>query len=320
MKRQLLSISLLLLLPVAGLTACGSDASEGAPETPNAAVETTPPPLPDDVKDVAGLARPQNGNAAGAPVVEEGDGGLVSATGELVAPVSSEVAVRVPGRVGRMFVDEGSRVRRGQPLLQIETQYLSLDLKRADAEVAQAKAAAAEAERDFHRKEELVAKDSVSRAAYDRSQSSYQTAQAGVEAAEAARDLARQRLADSTLHSPLTGVVAEKRTDVGERLGEATVAFVIVQTAPIKLRFRLPERYLSQVREGQKVTATVDPYPGETFTGRVTLVGGVVDSSTRTVAVETEFSNRDGRLSPGLFAKVEIDLDSRREPSAAGRG
>ena len=317
MKRPLLSISLLLLLPIAaGLTACGSDASEGAPETPSVAAQTPPPPpLPDDVKDVAGLARPENQGAAGAPAVEEGDGssgGLVSATGELVAPVTSEVAVRVPGRVGRMFVDEGSRVRRGQPLLQIETEYLALDLKRAEAEVARAKAAEAEAERDFHRKEELVAKDSVSRAAYDRSQSSYQTAKAGVAAVEAARDLARQRLADATLHSPLTGVVAEKRTDVGERLGDATVAFVIVQTEPIKLRFRLPERYLSQVREGQKVTATVDPYPGETFAGRVTLVGGVVDSSTRTVAIETELPNRDGRLSPGLFARVEIDLGQER--------
>ena len=50
------------------------------------------------------------------------------------------------------------------------------------------------------------------------------------------------------------------------------------------------------------------PYPGETFQGRVTQVGGVVDPTTRTVAVETELANRDGRLSPGLFARVEIDV------------
>jgi len=62
------------------------------------------------------------------------------------------------------------------------------------------------------------------------------------------------------------------------------------------------------VKRGQAVRATVDPYPGQTFTGKVTVVGGVVDSSTRTVAVETEFANSDGRLSPGLFARVEIDL------------
>lgn len=321
MKRQLLSISLLSLMLAAGLVAvtvagCGGSADEAAPaaaETAPAA-QQTPPPLPEDVRDVADLVKADPSATPGSPEVREGASGTgsqtgpVAATGEFVAPVSSEVAVRVPGRVGRLFVEEGQRVSRGQPLLQLETEYLALDLKRAEADVARARAAANEAERDFKRKEELVAKDSVSRAAYDRSQSSYQTAQAGVEAAAASRDLARQRLADAVVRSPLTGVVAEKRTDVGERLGDSSVAFVIVQTAPIKLRFRLPERFLSQVREGQAVRAKVDPYPGETFEGRVTVVNGVVDPSTRTVAVETEFPNRDGRLSPGLFARVELDI------------
>ena len=80
------------------------------------------------------------------------------------------------------------------------------------------------------------------------------------------------------------------------------------QTSPLKLRFQLPERYLARVKRGQSVRATVDPYPGQTFAGKVTVIGGVVDPQTRTVAVETEFSNADGRLSPGLFARVEIDL------------
>ncbi|HET9228202.1 MAG TPA: efflux RND transporter periplasmic adaptor subunit, partial [Thermoanaerobaculia bacterium] len=102
--------------------------------------------------------------------------------------------------------------------------------------------------------------------------------------------------------------VAERRADAGERLGDSSVAYVIVQTSPLKLRFQLPERYLARVKRGQQVRATVDPYPGRTFAGKVTVIGGVVDPSTRTVAVETEFSNADGRLSPGLFARVEIDL------------
>lgn len=126
--------------------------------------------------------------------------------------------------------------------------------------------------------------------------------------AEAARDLAKQHLADAWLRSPIDGVVAEKRTDVGERLGDNSVAFVVVQTSPLKLRFRLPERYISRVKMGQEVRAQVDPYPGETFSGRVSRINGVVDSATRTVAVETEFANRDDRLFPGLFARVELDL------------
>jgi RND family efflux transporter MFP subunit len=313
MKRHALSLLLSVSLLAALAAGCGgsdseSEAAAEKPAAPSADAAATPPPLPEDVRDVAGLTREEPSVEVAGEGAAGAAGGPVVATGELVSPVSSEVAVRLPGRVGQVFVDEGARVRKGQPLLKLETQYLALELKSAEAEVARARAAAAEAERDFKRKEELLAKESVARAAYDRSQSGYQTALASVAAAEAGRDMARQRLADATLFSPISGVVAERRTDAGERLGDNSVAFVIAQTAPIKLRFQLPERYLATVREGQTVRATVDPYPGEVFEGRVSLVSGVVDPSTRTVAVETEFSNRDGRLSPGLFARVEIDV------------
>lgn len=302
---SLLSLLLLAAILIAAV-ACGpSSPDEAVASSPTPAPAATPE-LPADVRDVAAVAKPE----ADPEVSESGEieEGTVTATGELVAPVTSEVAVRMPGRVGKVFAEEGERVRKGQPLLSLETEYLSLELKRTEAEVARAKAAAADAERDFKRKEELIAKGSVARAAYDRSQSAYEAAQAGVAAAEAARDLARQRLADAVLHSPITGVVAERRADAGERLGDSSVAYVIVQTSPLKLRFQLPERYLARVKRGQTVRATVDPYPGQTFAGKVRVIGGVVDPETRTVAVETEFSNADGRLSPGLFARVEIDL------------
>jgi membrane fusion protein, multidrug efflux system len=319
MKSPLLApLSLALLL--AASAACGrpssgesgAPAAEPAPTAPASAEAGAPPPLPSDVAEVASIAGAAPapgaaGEAVSAPS-SAGPGGPVAATGELVAPVRSELAVRNPGRVRQVYVEEGDRVRRGQKLLDLETEYLALDVQRADAGVAQARAAAAEAERDFRRKEELIAKQSVAQAAYDRSRSAWESAQAAVQSAVVERDLARQRLADAALRSPIDGVVAERRADPGERLGENSVALVLVQTAPLKLRFRLPERHLAALRPGQAVRATVDPYPGETFTGQVSTIGRVVDPASRTVMVETEFANRDGRLSPGLFARVEIDL------------
>ncbi|MGH9456172.1 MAG: efflux RND transporter periplasmic adaptor subunit, partial [Thermoanaerobaculia bacterium] len=97
--------------------------------------------------------------------------------------------------------------------------------------------------------------------------------------------------------------------DVGEYLGEGGVAFVVIRTAPLKLRFEVPERYLARVRRGQTVTASVDAYPGEEFAGTITTVGGVVDPQTRTLFAEAEFTNADGRLRPGLFARVDATLE-----------
>ena len=120
--------------------------------------------------------------------------------------------------------------------------------------------------------------------------------------------MARQRVDDSILRSPISGAVAERRIDVGEHLGEAGVAFVIYQTAPLKLRFNVPERFFGVLRPGQTVAASVDPYANEVFSGSIRTVGGVIDPQTRTFFAEAEFANRDGRLTPGLFARVEVDL------------
>ena len=85
-----------------------------------------------------------------------------------------------------------------------------------------------------------------------------------------------------------------------------------MQTAPLKLRFRVPERSLGTVSAGAAVRATVDPYPGETFEGKVSVVVPALDPASRTFAVEALFPNRDGRLRPGLFARVSLDLAPAR--------
>jgi len=296
------------------LGACSRTAAEG---------NTGPapsPPLPDDVQSVAAVASeaPREATSSDAGATEtsgssEVEGllttrGRLALTGEFVPPIRSDLVPRTGGRVGRVLVDEGQRVRKGQPLLELETDYLDLDVRRAEAEVARAEAAADEARRDYARKQDLIQRGSVSQAVYLRSKAGAEQAEAVLQGARTALDLTRQRLADAVLKSPVDGVIAARRTDVGERLGEGAVAFVVEQTAPLKLRFRVPERYLAMVRPGQAVKATVDPYPDAAFDGAVSLVGGSVDPATRTFLVEAVFANRDGRLLPGLFARVELDL------------
>ncbi len=304
------NLSLLTVLVVGVFAGAGC-----TPATPESTAAATPPPsLPEDVQSVAAAVAPgAEASPSEGGTGESGQdalvaGGRLGVTGEFVSPIRSDLVPRTGGRVARVLVDEGQRVRRGQPLLELETDYLKLDLARAQAEKARAQAAADEARRDFERKTDLAGRGSVSQAVFLRSKAGAEQAEAGLASAEAARALAQQRLDDAVLTSPVDGVVAARRTDVGERLGEASVAFVVEQTAPLKLRFRVPERYLAKVHVGRPVAAHVDPYPDEAFDGTVSLVGGSVDPSSRTFLVEAEFPNRDGRLRPGLFARVELQL------------
>jgi len=270
-------------------------------EPATSTVNAEAPPLPADVQKVATAATTTEAEQTTTDI-----GGTIVATGEFVSPVRSELASKLPGRVAKMYVDEGDHVSKGSPVLELETDYTRLNLQRAEADTARARAMADDARRDLERKKELIAKDSIPRATYDRSQANYDSAVASLQSAQAQAATYRQQLTDSTLRSPIDGVIADKKTDVGQRLQDNTVAAIIAQISPLKLRFRVPERYLATIRKGQPVRATVDPYPGQVFEGHVSVVGGVIDPATRSFAVETEFANRDGKLKPGLFARVEM--------------
>ena len=293
--RSTRAVLLVLVIPA---FACGRAAEAPKPSG-------NPPALPSDVAPLSSLAASPT-DAAASPGFE--------ATGEFVSPIRSELVAKNPGRVGKVFVDQGARVQKGEPLLELESDYLRLDAERAEADLEKAKAAEDDAKRDFARKKDLLAKGSTAQATYDRSKSAFDQASAARASAEAALGLARQKLKDAVLSSPIDGVVLERRADVGQRLGDDTVAFVLVQTAPLKLRFRVPERYLAELAPGLSVKAKVDPYPDASFDGKVAVVGQAIDPATRSIMVEAEFPNRDGRLRSGLFARVS--LGTKQPPQA----
>ncbi|MFP5246120.1 MAG: efflux RND transporter periplasmic adaptor subunit [Thermoanaerobaculia bacterium] len=306
MTNRPLTLILLIALLSLGTVACSSDESKAATTETTATTATAAPELPADVAQIAAETKTAVETSTASAAA---DANSFEATGEFVSPVRSELSPKTPGRVAKMYVDEGSRVTRGQPVLVLESDYARLNLQAAEAEAQRVRAMRDEAARDLERKKELIAKNSIPKATFDRSQAAYEQANAALAGANAQAALLRQQIADSTLRSPVNGIVAEKRTEVGARLGDGGVAFVVVQTSPLKLRFQVPERYLGRINPGDKVTARVDPYPNETFAGAIKTVGGVIDPKTRTMFAEAEFANRDGRLRPGLFARVVTQLD-----------
>src|SRR5687768_15365569 len=145
MKRLILFISVLTIaLTLAG---CGDNESAVAATT---AAPKEVPQLPGDMQALStAITVTTTGESIRPPL---------AVTGEFVSPVRSEVAPKIFGRVADVYVDEGSRVQRGQPLLRLESDYLQLNLQAAQAEASRAKAMFDEAQRDLGRKKELIAK------------------------------------------------------------------------------------------------------------------------------------------------------------------
>lgn len=307
--KRLITGTLTILLATATMSGCANKEADDAATSSSSVTATTAPPLPADVQQVSAAMSQTTATDGAAATATAVDANTLVATGEFVTPIRSELAPKIGGRVAKVYVDDGSVVRRGQPLFELESDYARLNVQAAQAGVASAKAALDEAGRDLQRKKELVAKDSIPRATFDRSQATFDQAQAAYALASAQLALMRQQLSDSTVRSPIDGVIAEKRTEIGARLGDGAIAFIVVQTSPLKLRFSVPERFLGRIGKGDQVIARVDPYAGEMFQGTIKTLGGVIDPKTRTMFAEAEFANRDGRLRPGLFARVEVKLD-----------
>jgi RND family efflux transporter MFP subunit len=118
-------------------------------------------------------------------------------------------------------------------------------------------------------------------------------------------EIARQQLADSVLHAPISGMVQVRNANVGQYLAAGTPIVTIVQMHPLRLRTAVPEREARSIRTGQAVHVVVEGAPG-VHDGRVARISPSFDEANRTLLVETQVSNIGGVLRPGAFARAEV--------------
>lgn len=218
-------------------------------------------------------------------------------TATLEAEADAEVVAKVEGEVIEIRVEEGDRVRAGQILAVLDGHRLHLEAIQADAELAKL-------ERDYRRQLELNERGLVAASAFE-------SLRYDVEALRARRDLANLQLSYTEIRAPFAGVVAARHIKIGRtvQLGEAL--FRITAPAPLKAQIFVPERELQRLRPGQAATVQVDAVPGERFPARVILVSPTVDERTATFKVTVQVEDPQGRLRPGMFARVGIVFDRR---------
>jgi len=153
-------------------------------------------------------------------------------------------------------------------------------------------------------------------------ESQVRLSQAQLETNRAALTLARTNLANTRLLAPFAGYVAQRNLDPGAAVSAqsagtntASVGILTLQDIEtVRVQIEVPERDIARVRVGAPVRLSVDPYQRETFSGSVARVVHNLDPRSRTMGVEVEIPNPGGRLKPGMFARVEVLVDTR--PSA----
>lgn len=247
--------------------------------------------------DAAETARPAAVEVETAAVVTRSMPDDVTAVGTLVSNESVILRPEVAGRIARIDFREGMPVRRGTVLVE-------LDAALQQAELQQAKAALALAEADFRRTEDLFARKFVSQSARDEAASKLEVARAG-------RALAEARFERTRIRAPFDGVLGIRKVSVGDYIKEGEVLVNIEDIGTLKVDFRLPETYLQRIRPGQTLEVSSDALPGERFAATVDAIDPLVDAQGRAVAMRARLPNADGRLRPGMFARVRLILQER---------
>ncbi len=229
----------------------------------------------------------------------------LEAVGTLTAVNGIQVTTETAGKVEAVLFESGDKVQAGAVLL-----LLDANTDRADLKTFEAQARLAQTE--VKRLRKLFELDSVSQADLDRAES---------EAAQASARVLTQkaRIAQKEIRAPFAGELGIRRVDLGQYLAPGTPIVSLQALDPLYVDFTLPEQHLSQVAAGQAVEVTVDMLPGESLQGKIQAVESRVDSNTRNFAVRAQISNTDGRLRPGVFARVSIALSESGDVLAVPR-
>lgn len=219
------------------------------------------------------------------------------AVGTLHSRQSVVLRPEVSGRVTRINFRDGERVHRGQVLVQLDDQLARAQVQQAEAELSIARA-------NHKRNQELVAQNFISQRSVDESAANLQVAQAKLALAQATA--ARMRLV-----APFDGIAGIRSINVGDYLKDGADIVNIEDIDAIYVDFRLPERYQTKVRRGQRATVEVDALPGRTFPAVLQAIDPAVDANGRSLAIRGLIDNRKLDLRPGMFARVTAQFGTR---------
>jgi RND family efflux transporter MFP subunit len=228
----------------------------------------------------------------------------------------ADLGSKVSGEVTELNVDIGSRVKAGQVLARMAVPELIQARNGAAAQVAALRSA-------YERTAALAERNSVT-------QKSLAEAKSRLDGAIAVEAEAEAEMAYATIQAPFDGVVTTRAIDRGDMVyqasspkGSGQPLLRVAQVDVIRVKTYLPERDAIWADPGDAATVAFEALPGRTFNGKVSRVSGVLDPATRTMLVEIDLENADGRIKPGFYGRTEIALERREAalalPSAAVR-
>jgi RND family efflux transporter MFP subunit len=212
-------------------------------------------------------------------------------TATVEAEVTNNIAPSTAVRIDKILVEVGDRVGKGQRLVQMDA-----------ANLRQLKLQMENERKEFERADELYKIGGISKSEWDATKMALDVRETAY----------KNLLENTTLVSPISGVVTARNYDSGDMYSGGNPVLVVEQITPVKLLINVSETYFTKVKRGAPVDITLDVYGDEKFEGRVSIVYPTVDPTSRTFPVEIKLTNRDQRVRPGMFARATMNFGTEQ--------
>jgi RND family efflux transporter MFP subunit len=230
----------------------------------------------------------------------------LSFNGDVEAELEVKVFSKIPDRIEKYFVDEGSHVQKGAPIARIFAATITQGVRQAEAGLSAAKDQEANVAVEYERAQRLFKENAMSKQQFDMVETQYEAAKAGLEQAEAGLLSVKSTLSDATVTAPIAGIIGKRYYEAGDMANPATPVATVVQMDRVKITFDATENDLGRLKVGQEVEIQVRSFENESFSGKVSKISPVLDPMTRMASVEVLANNPDRRLMPGMFARVKV--------------
>ena len=255
-----------------------------------------------------------------APVSEQ-----ILVVGNLIGAATVQVVPRVNGRLATVNVQLGDAVRRGQTVAKVEDLEIQEQVRQAEGAFKVAQATIRQREADLklartnkERSQSLFDRQLLPQQTFDDTVARLEAAQAQNDLANAQFEQAKARLEElkitlqnTIITSPVDGFVSKRFSDAGAFVGPNSPVVSVVDIRTVRMVANMVEKDSKRVPAGTTAAVEVDAFPGEKFAGRVSRVAPVFDPATRTAEMEVEIPNGNYRLKPGMYARVQLTVDSR---------
>ena len=236
--------------------------------------------------------------------VERVDNRDVAQIGTYTATVDPEllnnISASSPNRIKEILVDEGYKVSKGQVIAILD----DVNITSYEIQVANAKANLDNVKLNYDRALQLLKIGGGTQQNVDQMQLQLTNAENALAAAERTLKNIKE---NTILTTPISGVVTARNYDPGDMTGALPIV-TVAQVNPVKIVINIPESQLSKVTKGMPASITFDTYGNEVFEGHVTMISPVIDTNSRTFGVEIGLPNSDGRILPGMFGRVKLEL------------